>query len=94
MDTPHKYTHMLLIPDKLVKEKMTLKRNFKNTQIASVILTIEETRPSNRQWFSEYVIVSQFSSVIIHFVTEKRQTQNQEIAMSSQPQTDLIKIFS
>ena len=84
---------MLLTPDKLVKEKMTLKRNFKNIQIASVILNKEETRPSNRQWFSEYV-VSQFSSVIIHFVTEKRQTQNQEIPMSSQPQTDLIKIFS
>ena len=28
------HTHMLPIPDELAKEKMTLKRNFKNIQIA------------------------------------------------------------
>lgn len=58
MDTPHTYTHMLPIPDKLLKENMTLKMNFKNIQIARVLLNIEETRPNNGQWFSEYVIIS------------------------------------
>ena len=57
MDTPHTYTHMLPIPDKLLKENMTLKMNFKNIQIARVLLNIEETRPNNGQWFSEYVII-------------------------------------
>lgn len=42
MDTPHTYAHMLPTPDKLLKENMTLKMNFKNIQIARVLLNIEE----------------------------------------------------